>query len=188
VGQGGEKSWYVVHARSNCERLVAEAIRAQVRERGLAHLFENEAGAGGIMVPAEKVVEVRGQRINAERKFFPGYVLIRADLTDDLFRLIAATPDVIGFLGGSKVSPPIALTEAEAARILHQVRTEIEVRIRPSVSFEIGEQVRVADGPFASFNGVIEEVDETSGRVKAAVDIFGRPTPVELEFNQIEKL
>ena len=133
-------------------------------------------------MPTEKVVEVRrGRKVDAERKFFPGYVLVKMDMTDEAYHLIKNTPKVTGFLGAD--NKPMPISEAEASRILHQVQEGIE-RPKPSVSFEIGEQVRVSDGPFASFNGVVEEVDDARSRVKVAVSIFGRATPVELEFGR----
>jgi transcriptional antiterminator NusG len=174
------KRWYIVHAYSNFERKVAESIREQAKQRHLDHLFEE------IMVPTEKVVEVRrGRKVDAERKFFPGYVLVKMDLTDEAYHLIKNTPKVTGFLGSD--NKPMPISDGEAARILHQVQEGIE-RPKPSVTFEVGEQVRVSDGPFASFNGVVEEVDDGRSRVKVAVSIFGRATPVELEFGQVEKL
>jgi transcriptional antiterminator NusG len=173
------KRWYIIHAYSNFENKVAESIREQAKQRGLSDLFEE------VMVPKEKVVEVRrGRKVDAERKFFPGYVLAKMDLTDEAFHLIKNTPKVTGFLGADNKPTPIS--EVEAARIMHQVQEGIE-RPKPSVSFEVGEQVRVSDGPFASFNGVVEEVDEARSRLKVAVSIFGRATPVELEFGQVEK-
>jgi len=173
------KRWYIIHAYSNFENKVAESIREQAKQRGLSDLFED------VMVPKEKVVEVRrGRKVDAERKFFPGYVLAKMELTDEAFHLIKNTPKVTGFLGADNKPTPIS--EAEAARILHQVQEGID-RPKPSVSFEVGEQVRVSDGPFASFNGVVEEVDEARSRLKVAVSIFGRATPVELEFGQVEK-
>jgi transcriptional antiterminator NusG len=174
------KRWYIVHAYSNFENKVAESIREQAKQRGLAEHFDD------ILVPKEKVTEVRrGRKVEAERKFFPGYVLVKMDLTDEVYHLIKNTPKVTGFLGSD--NKPMPISEAEAARILHQVQEGIE-RPKPSVSFEVGEQVRVSDGPFASFNGTVEEVDEARSRVKVAVSIFGRATPVELEFGQVEKL
>jgi transcriptional antiterminator NusG len=173
------KRWYIIHAYSNFENKVAESIREQAKQRGLSDLFEE------VMVPKEKVVEVRrGRKVDAERKFFPGYVLVKMDLTDEAFHLIKNTPKVTGFLGAD--NKPMPISEAEAARILHQVQEGIE-RPKPSVSFEVGENVRVSDGPFASFNGMVEEVDEARSRLKVAVSIFGRATPVELEFGQVEK-
>ena len=172
--------WYAVHAYSNFENKVADSIREQAKQRGLGDLFED------IMVPKEKVTEVRrGRKVDTERKFFPGYVLAKMEMTDEAYHLIKNTPKVTGFLGTDKKPMPISDTEAE--RILHQVQEGID-RPKPSVSFEVGEQVRVADGPFASFNGLVEEVDEMRARLKVAVSIFGRPTPVELEYGQVEKL
>jgi transcriptional antiterminator NusG len=174
------KRWYIVHAYSNFENKVADSIREQAKQRGLADHFEE------IMVPKEKVTEVRrGRKVEAERKFFPGYVLVEMEMTDDTWHLVKSTPKVTGFLGTDK--KPMPISEAEASRILHQVQEGIE-RPKPSVTFEVGENVRVSDGPFASFNGVVEEVDEGRSRVKVAVSIFGRATPVELEFGQVEKL
>jgi transcription termination/antitermination protein NusG len=174
------KRWYIVHTYSNFEKKVAESIREQAANQGLADLFDE------ILVPTEEVVEIRrGRKVASERRFFPGYVLVKMDMTDQAYHLIKNTPKVTGFLGSDK--KPIPITDAEAERILHQVQEGIE-RPRPSISFEIGEQVRVADGPFASFSGLVEEVDEERSRVKVAVSIFGRPTPVELEFAQVEKM
>jgi transcriptional antiterminator NusG len=175
-----DKRWYIVHAYSNFEKKVAESIREQAKQRGLSHLFDE------IMVPVENVVEVRrGRKVNAERKFFPGYVLVKCDLSDEAYHLIKNTPKVTGFLGADK--KPMPISEAEAQRIMSQVQEGIE-RPKPSVSFEVGENVRVSDGPFASFNGVVEEVDDGRSRLKVAVSIFGRATPVELEFGQVEKI
>jgi transcription termination/antitermination protein NusG len=174
------KRWYIVHAYSNFENKVAESIRERAGQQGLTHLFEQ------ILVPTEKVVEVRrGRKIDAERKFFPGYVLVKMDLTDQAFHLIKNTPKVTGFLGSD--NKPMPITETEAMRILQQVQEGVE-RPKPSITFEIGEQVRVSDGPFASFNGTVEEVDEERARLKVAVSIFGRATPVDLEYGQVEKV
>lgn len=174
------KRWYIVHAYSNFEKKVAEAIREKAQATGLDEQFEE------VLVPTEKVVEVRrGRRVDAERKFFPGYVLVKCELTDQVYHLIKNTPKVTGFLGADL--KPVPISDAEAERILHQVSEGVE-RPKPSITFEIGEQVRVADGPFASFNGLVEEVDDERARLKVAVSIFGRPTPVELEYGQVEKL
>ena len=170
--------WYIVHAYSNFEKRVAEDIENQARRKGLSDRIEQ------IVVPTEKVVEVRrGRKVDAERKFFPGYVLVRAELTDEVFSLIKNTPKVTGFLGDSR---PVPITDGEAERILHQVQEGVE-RPKPSVTFEIGEAVRVSDGPFASFNGTVQEVDEERSRLKVEVSIFGRAVPVDLEFGQVEK-
>jgi len=175
-----DKRWYIVHAYSNFEKKVSESIREQAKQRGLEDLFEQ------VLVPVEKVTEVRrGRKIDAERKFFPGYVLVKMKLTDEAFHLIKNTPKVTGFLGTD--NKPMPITEVEAQHILQQVQEGID-RPKPSISFEIGEQVRVSDGPFASFNGTVEEVDDARSRLKVAVSIFGRATPVELEFTQVEKL
>ena len=174
------KRWYIVHTYSNFEKKVAEAIREKAEQTGIADAFEE------VLVPTEKVVEVRrGRKVDAERKFFPGYVLVKMDLTDNAYHLIKNTPKVTGFLGADNKPTPIS--EAEAQRILHQVQEGID-RPKPSVNFEIGEQVRVADGPFASFSGHVEEIDEERARLKVAVSIFGRATPVELEYGQVEKV
>ena len=172
--------WYIVHAYSNFEKKVADNIVEKAKSKGLAHLIEN------VVVPTEKVVELRrGRKVDVDRKFFPGYVLVRADLTDDVYHLIKNTPKVTGFLGTD--SRPVPIPDHEAEQILTQVQEGVE-RPKPSVRFEIGEQVRVADGPFASFNGIVQDVDSERSRLKVEVSIFGRATPVELEFGQVEKL
>ena len=174
------KQWYIVHAYSNFERKVAGSIKERALAAGLDEKFEE------VLVPMEEVVEMcRGRKVNAERKFFPGYVLVKMDMEDQTYHLVKNTPKVTGFLGTDK--KPIPISEDEAMRILQQVQEGVE-RPKPSVAFEVGEQVRVADGPFASFNGLVEEVDEERARLKVAVSIFGRATPVELEYGQVEKL
>jgi len=174
------KRWYIVQAYSNFERKVAESIREKVASLHLDHLFDD------VLVPTEKVTEVRrGRKVDAERKFFPGYVLVKMELTDETFHLIKNTPKVTGFLGADNKPQPIS--EREAMSILQQVQEGVD-RPKPSISFEIGENVRVSDGPFASFSGVVEEVDEERARLKVEVSIFGRPTPVELEYGQVEKV
>jgi transcriptional antiterminator NusG len=176
------KRWYIVHAFSNFENKVAQSLKEQADQRGLAHLFDE------ILVPSEEVAEVRkGRRVLVDRKLYPGYVLVNVDLTDEAYHLIKNTPKVTGFLGADK-SKPVPISQAEADRIKGQVVEAGENAKRPMIIFEIGEQVKVADGPFASFNGTVEEVDDAKQRVKVAVSIFGRATPVELEFSQVEKL
>ncbi len=173
------KRWYVVHVYSGFEKKIAQQIKEQAAQKGLADQIDE------VLVPSEEAVELRrGQKENAERKFFPGYVLVKMELSDEAWHLVKDTPKVTGFLGTKLRPSPIS--EAEAERIMKQTTEGVE-RPRPAILFEIGEQVRVADGPFTSFNGTVEEVDEERGRVKVSVSIFGRSTPVELEYSQVEK-
>ena len=174
------KRWYIVHAYSNFEKKVADSIKEQAVQKGLGDLFE------AVLVPTEEVVEIRrGRKFKSERRFFPGYVLVKMDLTDQAYHLIKNTPKVTGFLGSD--NKPVPIPDSEAERILGQVQEGVE-RPKASVTFEIGEQVRVSDGPFASFNGTVQDVDEERSRLKVEVSIFGRATPVELEYNQVEKV
>jgi transcriptional antiterminator NusG len=171
--------WYIIQTYSNFEKKVAEAIKEQAALQGMNDLFEE------VLVPMEEVVEVRrGQKVNAERKFFPGYVLAKMEMTDETYHLVKNIQKVSGFLGSG--NKPMPISEAEANRILSQVQEGVD-RPKPSIRFEIGEQVRVVDGPFTSFNGLVEDVDEERARLKVSVSIFGRATPVELEYGQVEK-
>ena len=174
------KRWYIVHAYSNFENKVAESIREQAKQRGLSDQFEE------VLVPKEKVTEVRrGRKVDTERKFFPGYVLVKVDLTDEAYHLIKNTPKVTGFLGAN--NKPQAISESEAARYFGAAEAAAaQPRKQVSVDYEIGDSVKVLDGPFASFNGVVEELDFDKNRVKVSVSIFGRATPVELDFEQVE--
>jgi transcriptional antiterminator NusG len=173
--------WYVIHVYSGFEKKVAESIREQADQSSMRELFEE------VLVPVEEVVEMRrGAKVAAERKFFPGYVLVKMEMTDETWHLVKNTPKVTGFLGSGSGSQPSPVPQREVDRILQQVQEGIE-RPKPSVTFEIGEQVRVSDGPFTSFSGFVEEVDEERARLKVAVSIFGRATPVELEYSQVEK-
>jgi transcriptional antiterminator NusG len=174
--------WYIIHAYSNFENKVRDAILDEAKRLGLEALVEQ------VEVPTETVTEVRrGKKVQAERKYFPGYVLARLHMTDDVFHLVKNTPKVTGFLGvGGKPAP---ISEAEAARILStkgQPAADTP-KAKIKVNFEIGDEVRVLDGPFASFNGLVEEIDFDRGRVKVSVSIFGRATPVELDFDQVER-
>lgn len=171
--------WYIVQAYSNFEKRVKETLERDAAEKGLGHLFEE------ILVPTETVVEVRkGRKMESERKFFPGYVLVKVDLTDEAYHLVKNTPKVTGFLGSAL--KPMPVSEKEVARIVGQIQEGVESP-RPMISFDIGEIVKVVDGPFQSFNGSVESVDEENARLKVLINIFGQGTPVELNYTQVEK-
>lgn len=173
------KRWYVVHVFSGSEKKMAQSIMEQAASHGL------EEQIGDVLVPTEEVVEVRrGAKVQAERKFFPGYILVNMELTDAAWSLVQSQPRVTGFLGGK--GKPVPITNAEADRLIKQMDEGVE-RPRSTISFDIGEEVRVVEGPFESFNGIVEEADDEKERLKVAVSIFGRSTPVELEYSQVEK-
>lgn len=174
------KAWYVVHAYSGYEKQVMRALREQIALKSLEDKF------GEILVPTEEVVEMRdGKKRKSERKFYPGYVLVQMEMDDEAWHLVKSTPRVMGFIGGT-AERPVPISDKEAQAILQKIETGAE-KPRPKTLFEAGEVVRVVDGPFADFNGVVEEVDYEKSRVKVAVLIFGRSTPVDLEFSQVEK-
>ena len=174
------KRWYVVHAYSGFEKSVQRALVDRIARSGMEDLF------GQILVPVEEVVELKGgQKSITERKFFPGYVLVEMDLTDESWHLIKSTPKVTGFVGGSG-NKPTPITEKEVDKIMQQMQEGVE-KPRPKVLFEVGEMVRVKEGPFTDFHGAVEEVNYEKSRIRVSVTIFGRATPVELEFGQVEK-
>jgi len=173
------KRWYVVHVFSGSEKKMAQAILEQAQANGLEEQIED------VMVPTEEVVEVRrGAKVQSERKFFPGYILVKMELTDAAWSVVQAQPRVTGFLGGK--GKPVPITNAEADRLIKQMDEGVE-RPRSTISFDIGEEVRVIEGPFESFNGIVEEADDEKERLKVSVSIFGRSTPVELEYSQVER-
>lgn len=173
-------AWYIVQAHSGFEKKVVSALKEKAEREGLSQCFEK------ILVPTEDVVEMKkGRKVNTERKFFPGYVLVRMQMNDRAWQLVKNTPKVLGFLGGS--GKPQAISDVEADRIFRQVEEGVE-KPKHMISFESGESVRVIDGPFDTFVGLVEEVDEEKGKLKVSVSIFGRTTPVELEFTQVEKV
>ncbi len=173
-------NWYIVQAHSGFEKKVAQAIAEKAERENLSKCFEQ------ITVPTEAVVEMKkGRKVNTERKFFPGYVLVKMEMNDKAWHLVKSVPKVTGFLGGK--GKPQAISESEVGRIFLQIEEGLE-RPKSTVSFEVGESVRINDGPFESFVGVVEEIDEEKETVKVSVSIFGRTTPVELEFSQVEKV
>jgi transcriptional antiterminator NusG len=173
------KRWYIVHAYTNFERKVAEAIRERAKQAGLEHLFEE------IVVPTEEVIEVRrGKKVTTERRFMPGYVLVKMEMTDQGYHLINSINRVTGFLGPQ--GRPMPMRDDEVNAILNRVEEGAEAP-RTLISFDVGEQVNVTDGPFEGFAGTVEEVDEDNARLKVTVSIFGRATPVELEYTQVSK-
>ncbi len=173
--------WYVVHAYSGFEKSVQRALEERIRRAGM------EASFGKILVPTEEVVEMRGGQKNiSERKFFPGYVLVEMDMNDEAWHLVKNTAKVTGFVGGAHGRKPPPITEKEVNAIMHQMQEGVE-KPKPKVLFEVGEAVRVKEGPFTDFNGAIEEVNYDKSKVRVSVTIFGRSTPVELDFQQIEK-
>ena len=174
------KQWYVVHAFSGFEKQVARSLEEHIRNAGMEEFF------GEIMVPTEEVVEMRGgQKRTTQRKFFPGYVLVMMEMNDDTWHLVKSVPKVTGFIGGT-ATKPAPISEKEAQAILQQVQEGVE-KPRPKFTFEAGEQVRVIDGPFADFNGTVEDVNFEKAKLRVSVSIFGRMTPVELDFSQVEK-
>jgi transcriptional antiterminator NusG len=174
------KRWYVVHAYSGFEKQVMRSLQDRIERADMQELF------GQILVPTEEVVEMKGgQKRRSDRKFFPGYVLVEMEMTDETWHLVKDVPKVMGFIGGT-ADRPAPISQKEADSILNRVQEGVD-KPRPKVLFEPGEMVRVVDGPFNDFNGVVEEVDYDKSRLKVAVLIFGRSTPVELEFHQVEK-
>lgn len=173
-------SWYVVHTYSQFEKSVSRALVERIQREGMQDKF------GQILVPVEEVVELKGgQKVTSERKFFPGYVLVEMEMTDESWHLVKNTPKVTGFLGGSAMRPT-PITEKEVQNIMRQMQAGVE-KPRPKVLFEVGEAVRVKEGPFTDFTGMVEEVNYDKNKIRVAVTIFGRATPVELDFGQVEK-
>ena len=174
------KRWYVVHAYSGFEKSVMRALTERIQRAGMEDLF------GQILVPVEEVVEMRGgQKAISERKFFPGYVLVEMDMNDDTWHLVKSTPKLTGFVGGT-ATKPTPISQKEVDKIMQQMQEGVE-KPRPKILFEVGEMVRVKEGPFTDFNGNVEDVNYDKSKLRVSVTIFGRATPVELDFGQVEK-